>query len=167
MYRFIRKYISDYYQKLMKLPGRINYVAAGFAIGVFFGFSVWHGLHLVLSGIFASLLRKSVAAALLGAMVFNPLTSVLILTAEFKLGRIISGAPPIEFPTPITYDLDGLKALWHSGTEIFLPLLYGSLVLGTLAAIISYFLVRRSLAAYRQNIYLKRHGDEPDAGGTE
>jgi uncharacterized protein (DUF2062 family) len=103
----------------------------------------------------------------LGALVFNPLTSQFILTAEFKLGRIMTGAPPIEFPAHVTYDLEVLRALWRLGAEVFYPVFFGSLVLGTAAAVVGYFLARRSLAAYRRNVYLKRHPDGTDAPDPE
>jgi len=151
----------------MTLPGKIEDVAGGFAIGVFIGFSPWHGFHLVLAAALAALFRKNVAAGLLGAMVFNPLTSLLILTAEFKLGRIMTGSPPIEFPAHVTYDLEVLHALWRLGEEVFYPVLFGSLVLGAAAAVAGYFLVRRFLAAYRRRVYLKRHPDEPNTPDPE
>jgi uncharacterized protein (DUF2062 family) len=166
MIEYLKKRLSDYYTELMNTPGRINDVAGGFAIGVFVALSPWMGLHTVLVLALAFLFRKSLAAAILGSLVFNPFTGIFIFSLEFELGALISGSPPVEFPSHLSFDLNGLRELWRMGAGIFYPLFFGSLVLGTAAAVFSYFFVRRSLVTYRSRVYLKRHGDKQDQGDT-
>jgi len=167
MIKYLRKRISAYYTALMSTPGRIDDFAGGFAIGLIVALSPWLGLHTVLVLALATLFRKSLAAAILGSLVFNPLTGIFIFSLEFKFGALISGSPPVEFPADISLDLKGLQELWHAGAGIFYPLFFGSLVLGTAAAVLSFFFVRRSLVTYRSRVYLKRHGDKQDAGDTQ
>ena len=59
-------------------------VALGFAIGVFMSFSPFLGFHLVLSGLFAWLLRVNIAASMLGNFLGNPVTYPLMWAAYIR-----------------------------------------------------------------------------------
>lgn len=157
----IKRSIQDYYSKLMNSPGRIEEVAGGFALGVFIAFSPWLGLHTVTALLLAFILRKSYAAAVLGTLVFNPMTGMFILLADFQVGKAFLRLEHVYMPPHLSFDLDGLSHLWRSGIEIMYPLFVGSLMLGLVAAAASYFLARRSLHVYRARIYARRRRNEP------
>lgn len=153
----LRHYLSDRYNRLMNMPGKIDDVAMGFAIGVFFAFSPWLGLHTALTFVITLVLRKNFAAGILGSLVFNPFTGPFIFYLEFAVGRRLLGAEKLSLPRGMTVDFHGLKLLWHAGFDVLYPLIAGSLVLGSLMAVLSYFLLQRALQVYRAKIYLKAH----------
>ena len=158
----LRGRAHDYYLKLMETPGRIDEVAGGFALGVFFGFSPWHGFHLLLTLAFCALLRRSYAAGILGAVVFNAFTALFIFAAEMEVGRRVLHTGRIRLPPELKFNYVGLQQLFRTGKVIFYPYLVGSLIVGGLAAAISYFWIETALRAYRKRVYLrKKH--EPDA----
>jgi uncharacterized protein (DUF2062 family) len=153
---WIRKQVSDYYWKLMNVPGQINDVAIGFAIGVFIAFSPWVGFHTILAFLIVLALRKSVAAGILGTLVMNPVTGPFIYTLEFELGKRVLHYRRARIPSDFTFEVSTLHSFWHTGMRILLPITVGSVIIGAAAAVIAYFLLRRSLQAYRAKVYLKR-----------
>ena len=158
----LRQRARDYYFKLMESPGRIDQVAGGFAIGIFFGFSPWHGFHLLLTFAVCALLRRSYAAGALGAIVFNAFTAFIIFPVELEVGKRVLHSGRIRLPPELKFDYVGLRQLLHSGERLFWPYLVGSLIVGGVSAAVSYFWVETALRAYRQRVYLrKKH--EPDA----
>ena len=158
----LRRRATEYYQRLMETPGRIDQVAGGFALGVFFGFSPWHGFHFLLTMAFCALLRRSYAAGMLGAIVFNVFTGLFIFAAELEVGRRVLGIGRIRLPPELKFNYHGLRQLFTAGAHIFLPYLVGSVIVGGVAAVISYFWLRTSLKAYRERVYLRKHHG-PDA----
>ena len=157
----LRRRLADYYRRLLESPGKIDEVAGGFALGIFFGFSPWHGFHFLLTLAFCVLLRRSLAAGIIGAATFNVFTAVPIFALELKLGRLLLGGPPMTLPE-LSFNLKGLGHLYRSGATVFYPYLTGSVIVGGVAAAGGYLWLRTSLRAYRRRVYLRRK-DGPDA----
>jgi hypothetical protein len=157
-----RRRLADYYRRLMESPGKIDEVAGGFALGIFIACSPWLGLHTLLVLALCTLTRRSLAAGIMGSLVFNPLTGVFIFAAELELGRHLLHRRHLSLPRGLTLDYEGLKLLLHASGHLFLPLLIGSLIIGGAAAVIAFFWLRTSLRAYRRRVYLRRKSG-PDA----
>jgi len=156
----IREILNGWYRALMNTPGKIDDVASGFAIGFFIGMIPWYGLQTVLSLVSTKLFNKNLAAGVLGSVTSNPITMMPIFYAEYTIGRWMLGGPSADLPSPFSYDLSGLERLWQMGDHVLAPILLGSIVLGLAGGAASFFIVRRSLTAYRRRVYLKRHPDE-------
>lgn len=157
----LRARARDYYRRLMECPGQIEEVAGGFALGVFWGFSPWQGFHFLLTIAFCALLRRNMAAGVIGATVFNAFTALPIFAIELELGLLLTGQPPLTLSN-MSFDFEGMRRLMEAGKSVFIPYLIGSLVVGSAAAAVSYFWLKGSLKAYRERVYLRRHHG-PDA----
>lgn len=121
-------------------------IALGTAIGMFLAFTPTVGLQMVLVGIVAVLTRRlfhfNRLAALLMVYITNPLTIVPIYWACYRLGTI-------WFPADISREdfehllhYEGFDEWWTSFVElsvgIGLPLFFGSFIVSTITALVSY-----------------------------
>lgn len=158
----VRARMHEYYRQLMETPGRIEQVAGGFALGVFFALSPWHGFQLLITLAFCALFRLSLAAGATGTMVFNIFVAMLILPIELEVGRLVLNSGPMHLPHGMKFNLEGVRKLLDTGLEILLPWFVGSVIVGGSIATLSYFWLRGALRTYRKRIYLRRHHG-PDA----
>ncbi|MFO8057430.1 MAG: DUF2062 domain-containing protein [bacterium] len=149
----IKGHLAEYYQNLMDIPGKENDVAVGFAIGIFISFSPWIGLHLIIIFLLTHVFRKSFGAGLLASLVFNPFTAPFFWTLEFRTGRLVIGLFSRQPKQEFKISFSDFEALWDSVVQVFYPIFIGGLVLGVPAAVLSYFLVQRSLRIYRNRVY--------------
>ena len=60
--------------RLRRLPDSPEKIARGIGAGVFTTFTPFYGLHFILAGILAKILRGNIVAAILGTFFGNPLT---------------------------------------------------------------------------------------------
>lgn len=136
-------------------------IAAGCAAGVFVSFTPFMGLHFILAATIAWILRGSLIASAFGTFVGNPLTFPFIWFAAYEFGNWILG----ERSKNLHIDLsDGIftssfEKLW----PLIKPMTVGGVPLGLVAALISYYIVRRAVEAYQEK-KRRRDGLEPDGG---
>lgn len=127
-----------FWHRLQRLKHHPHQVALGVAIGVFVSFSPFIGLHGPLSVLLAFALRGSAIAAFLAQVVGNPVTFPVIWFACWQAGCFLTGTDPVG------YDFSQLS-LWTlldmMGSQL-LPFALGGLVLGLLASLPAYGLVR-------------------------
>lgn len=123
-------------------------MALAFAIGVFVAFTPTIGLHTISAIFLASLFRVNKIVAFAGSvLISNPYTQIPIFAACFWCGSILLGKK-------ISLDLDwgnlSLNTLWVQFKPVLLPLVIGSVVLGILLSIISYFIFYYGVQRYRR-----------------
>jgi hypothetical protein len=152
-------------------------IALGVATGVFISFTPTVGLQMVLGAAIATALRANRLAAILPAWISNPLTIPPIFLFNYSVGRIFIHAPDLERfrehldRTMDVFRTEGLAAairgsLTVSG-DILEALWVGSLLVGTTAAVPSYFLVRRAvLRIRRRRAERNRQPAAPGSDGT-
>ena len=151
------------------------------SIGVFCSFTPFFGLHIFLAALLAYLLKGNIVAALLGTFFGNPITWPFIAAFSVKLGQMILGHPTQNFEASLEQILEavnafmrGLISLFGYGKsdwmlvydfmkELFFPYLIGGFILGLIIALISYFIFRPIIYAYKvakakkKSKELKRH----------
>ncbi|MBI4410911.1 MAG: DUF2062 domain-containing protein [Deltaproteobacteria bacterium] len=130
--------IKHYYNALIHSHATPEEVAGGFALGVFVSMTPTLGLHMILAAGFAALFKKNAIAAALGTWVTNPLTLFPVYYFTHRVGQTMMGESRLKILRP-----DSIRDLFHMGKEIFIPLLLGGILVGLLAAFVSYFFVKR------------------------
>lgn len=155
--------------RLNRLPGTPDSISRGLFAGVFTAFTPMFGLHFVVAGILAKLMRGNVLAALLSTFVGNPLTYVPIAVVSLKVGYFMLGTETEllhersfvgkfydaghdllhNFYALFTEELANWDALLRFGHEIFIPYLIGGIVLGAVAGLAAYYLSLPMITAYQ------------------
>ena len=153
--------------RVKRLPDTPHKIAIGLAIGVFCSFTPFFGLHIFLAALLAYLCKGNIVAALLGTFFGNPITWPFIAAFSVKLGQIILGQPTHNFETSLEQIFEainaftrGLISLFGYGKsdwilvydfikELFFPYFIGGFVLGLFTALISYFIFRPIIYAYK------------------
>jgi len=153
MKKFFTGLKQKFLSKLLKLNTTSYAIAAGFASGVAVSMTPFIGFHTLLAALTALLLRASIPAAILGTLVGNPWTFILIWPLTYETGRLILKKPHIEnidFETVF----ENLKSAlftenWHTALsdaeEIILPMAVGSVVFYIATFALSYIAIRHLL----------------------
>jgi uncharacterized protein len=127
-------------KRIARLRASPQSIALGLAAGVFAACTPLLGFHIMIALAIAWLLSGNLVAAALGTAFCNPLTFPLIIAGDIKLGALILHNPPVT-AAPDTignlWSLHHLSRLWRPVIE---PMLVGSVPVGLVCALISYFL---------------------------
>lgn len=153
------------WRRVLRVSATPHQVALGCAIGVFAACTPFFGAQMLLAGGLAYLLRVSVAAALLGTFVGNPLSWPAIWSASYVAGAWMLGLDPayaaehlaahlsdsaslisasIRQPTPQVIDATVVNL-----SSILRPLALGGMLIGLIAAAVSYYPTRRAVRLFQ------------------
>ena len=165
------QWLKEHSLKLLAIRDTPNAIAGGVAIGIFFGFTPLVGLKTLLSIFFAWLTRCNIVAAAIAVTLHDvalPFMPVLFRW-EYNLGYWLL-SDPHHWP-PRLRDLHWHAREWRSWTTFFSvgrPLLLGSVIVSTPAALLVFGITRNIVLRHR-----KRHphtetsnpaGAEPKGG---
>ncbi len=145
------------FRSLLALEGDPQVKAKAFAIGVFIAFNPTYGLHTVTVIIASWAFRLPFSIILLGSLVNNPWTFFPIYGSSYMVGRwLLSFFPKFYSPIPFHLLSQQLRTLtwkdWFTQAPILIfkegfPFVVGSLFLGMVMALGSYFVVLKVLKA--------------------
>ena len=131
-------------QILLHVDDRPSRVALAFAVGVFIAFFPLLGIHTGLALVIAIAFRLSKTAILVGAWTNNPWTIAPMYSAGTLLGCFVLGVSPASLGG-IDWSLSG-RAFYDSLAAglrpLVIPFVVGNLLLGALAALASFFVLR-------------------------
>ncbi len=141
--------IRDRIRSLFQLKDSPNRLALAFALGVFIAFSPTIGLHTISCFFFAWMFRLNKVVVLFTAtLVNNPWTMVALFGSCLWFGTVITGS---EIAVP---QIAWSELTVTSAYLILKPYLWsfvaGTVVLGVVAAIISYFIIHWVVVRYRK-----------------
>ncbi|WP_455482381.1 DUF2062 domain-containing protein [Bartonella sp. B35(2025)] len=149
-------------KRILRISATPHKVALGFAIGIFLACSPFFGVHIILAVLLSWILRGNFAAAILGTIFSNPLTFLLIIMADYKVGylclSLFSNVNEISLSQIHTL-FDGLtlsnvsllfKDTWNS---IMRPMILGGILLGFIFGSLSYIGVYRAIVRFQQKRY--------------
>ncbi|WP_455481113.1 DUF2062 domain-containing protein [Bartonella sp. B12(2025)] len=152
------------YKRILRISATPHKVALGFSIGIFLACSPLFGMHIILAIFFSWILRGNFAAAIIGTVFSNPLTFLLIVMADYKVGyfclSLFSNVNEISF-SQIRVLFNGLTLsnvpLLFKGTWdlIMRPMILGGALLGFIFGGLSYIGVYRAIARFQQKRYQK------------
>lgn len=135
-------------KRVMRIPATPHAVALGLAVGIFAAFTPFYGLHIILAVMVGWAVSANVAAAAIGTAFANPLTIPLIFSATYTLGRVILNIGHHSVSIGEFFELLNdwnFAELWI----VFLQLSIGSIVLGSIAAILAYILALKATKRFR------------------
>lgn len=155
--------------RLHRLPDPPEKIARGIWAGVFTTFTPFYGLHFVVAGTIAWVMRGNILAALLATFFGNPLTYlpigiVALNTGYFLMGGNLTldlerslGRKFVDAGDDLTGNLwdwlqgrppdwGGLELFWH---DVFYPYMIGGIIPGIVTATIAYFISEPLIRAYQ------------------
>ncbi len=152
--------------RLRRLPDSPERIARGIWAGVFTTFTPFFGIHFVIAGFVAFVMRGNWLAALLATFFGNPLTYVPIAATSLWFGHRLLGTEPgnqdlgaeikgawgdiwhnfIAIFTPEPMAWRGLAEFYDG---IFYPFMIGSIIPGIIAGTIAYYLSVPVIRAYQ------------------
>ncbi|EJF75222.1 DUF2062 domain-containing protein [Bartonella alsatica] len=151
-------------KRILRISATPHKVALGFSIGIFLACSPLFGMHIILAIFFSWILRGNFAAAIIGTVFSNPLTFLLIIMADYKIGyfclSLFSNVNEISL-SQIQILFSGLtlsnvsqlfKGAWDS---IMKPMILGGTLLGFIFGGLSYIGVYRAIVRFQQKRYQK------------
>lgn len=119
--------------RLIRLQAEPEDIAKGFALGIFIGMTPTFGFQMLIAIFLALLLKENKIAAAIGVWITNPLTAPFIYALEYESGRLLLGMDRAHLPREFSFD--AAKSL---GWDVLLPLTVGSVLYGTLCAILAF-----------------------------
>jgi uncharacterized protein len=139
-------------QILLQVEDSPTRVAAAFGLGVFIAFFPLLGIHTGMALVIAILLRLNRVAILVGCWINNPWTIAPMYSAGTLLGCALLGVAPGS-PVAIDWSLKGrafYRALVATLRPLVWPFVVGNLVLGVVAGLVAFLLLRTLLARRAQ-----------------
>jgi uncharacterized protein len=130
-----RRSLRYIYLRFIRLRSSPAAIARGLAAGVFAGCFPLFGLQTIIGVSIAAIIRGNKLMAAAGTWVSNPLTYVPIYAFNLALGQQILGQEP---GLTDRLNLDSWQGFMDAGQALMIRLLMGSVVVGAIAAVISY-----------------------------
>lgn len=119
-------------------------IAAGLALGIFFGFLIPIA-QIPFSAGFAVLLRANVPTAVASTLVTNPLTFGPIYYLAYQVGATLLGEeaepPPMAVAGPETDDSLSMEEIWEKISGVGKPLVLGLVIFAVVGGVGAYLLV--------------------------
>lgn len=143
----MKRKIKELIKSVLHMKGKPKDVALAFSIGVFIAFFPIFGIHTIMAIGGAWALGLSPAVALAGTLVNNPWTIAFIYGSGLYVGLAVTGR-----------DLGGIDISWGNLTmdtmvmlvkTLFIPFSIGCILLGVVAALISYVVTLKTVVSYR------------------
>jgi len=142
------RYIRERIRALLELDDPPHKLALAFALGVFVAFSPTVGLHIVSCFFLAWVFRVSKVVVLSASFINNPWTVVPLYGFCIWFGIKITGN---DVPVPhIAWNELTISTVYFTVKPYLWPFIAGTLVLGTVAAILSYFGFFWAVVRYRK-----------------
>ncbi len=136
---------------ITKLRSSPKAIAGGLGLGTFIAFTPTVGVQLILAVIIATFFNLNRPAAMIPVWITNPLTVAPIYTFNYWLGSTLCNGPPLSEVSGLFVDIgrtmahlefweikEQFLAILHMGKDILLPLLAGSIIVGTITGLIVY-----------------------------
>jgi uncharacterized protein len=130
-------YFRDRLRSIMQLDDPPQRLALAFGLGVFIAFSPTIGLHFLTCLLIAVIFRLSKLVIITASLVMNPWTMIPLYGFCLWFGLLITGAD-IE-PPQIAWNELGLMDLFTVVKPYLWPFVAGTLVVGAVGGILSYF----------------------------
>lgn len=148
-------------KRILRLTASPHAVAAGVAAGVFASFTPFMGFHFIIAFVVAYLIAGNLLASALGTFFGNPLSFPIIWASTYTTGNFIihgtsgpSNGQGLESLAQADWmelgwggTLDLISNLWE---PLFLPMLVGSVPLGSCFAIAAYLITRWASRTFKE-----------------
>ena len=139
-----REAIKIRFRKILSVDEPPHRISLAFAIGIFIAFSPTIGLHTVSAVAAAWLFELNLAVMMAGTLVNNPWTFVFVYGGSICFGNFIWRNGTSCLPEGL-----GKEELWDYLKAMPVPFFTGTIILGIIAALLSYFIMCRVLVVYK------------------
>lgn len=139
MYHYFNK-VKEHFVQIIILDGSPHRASLAFAIGVFIAFSPHLGLHTVSAFALAWISRLNLPIMLSAVFINNPWTMIPMYGFCLCVGNYLLGKGFHCFPAGLS---GGELVVFLKNAP--LPFVVGTLVTGTIASVISYFILKKIL----------------------
>ena len=140
------------YGKIVREKATPEYIARGWAIGMFYGCLIPFGLQLACSLPTSFLLKGSKIGATLGTLLTNHVTIFFIYPAQCYVGNKIMGGnltfAEVKELFKDVLELQNFSALWKIGQELVVAFFIGGAILTAVMTPITYYVVKYSVINY-------------------
>ena len=141
------KYI---FKRVTRIPDKSHAIAIGCACGVGVSMTPTVGFQLLLTALFAFILRGNIVAGLLATAIGNPITFPFIWIGSYKLGNLVIGQSAlsegnIHFIVMLDFNLLIEKVL-----PIFIPMMVGGTIMAIISGLITYYLIIGMIDEYKR-----------------
>ncbi len=151
---FFRRHLIRLYAKIVREKASPEYVARGWAIGMFYGCMVPFGFQLILSIPTAFLLKGSKIGATVGTLITNHFTIFIIYPVQCYVGALLMGrGRGLDEISRIMEDVirrQSYEALWGIGADLVVGFFIGGALLTAVMTPLTYFFVKALVIRYRK-----------------
>ena len=143
-------------------------IAFGMALGIFVGMLPIMGIQMVVVSLFALPLRANLKAALVGVWISNPITFIPMYYGCYRFGLLFTSTPKLTWEAfkklleLLAWDWsqipESLGRLVELSGDILMPLWVGSLILGVILAVPTYFITFWFVVGYRTRLAAHKKG---------
>ncbi len=141
------------YLRFIRLRATPASISRGFAIGIFWGMFPLPGVQMLTAIVTAALFRSNKLAAAAGTWLSNPLTTLPLTAFNFEVGRRLLDREAIAFSRSSLRSIDGLLEL---GSDFVISYLFGCFVVGSVVAVVFYFLGLPLIQFNRRRVAARR-----------
>ena len=134
----ITEKLKALYNKIVREQASPEYIARGWAIGMFWGCICPFGLQLLFSIPTSFILKGSKIGATIGTLITNHFTIFLIYPVQCYVGCLITGRP-------LSYE-----ALMNTGFDLIVGFLVGGALFAAIMTPLTYFGVKRMVINFRR-----------------
>ncbi len=146
----MKKLKKRFREKIQKFIGEPRLIAKSFALGSFIGVTPLVGMQILISLMLAAIFRLSKSAIVIGVINTNWTKGLLLYPLNYKLGSwLLGNHSNINIHDLLTGNI--FMNLYHAGSEVFISLLIGGFITGSVISAIYYFLILKILKQ-KQNI---------------
>tara|TARA_Y100000031_G_C7883968_1_gene232071 strand:+ start:33 stop:470 length:438 start_codon:yes stop_codon:yes gene_type:complete len=139
-----REAIKTGFQQILSIDEPPHRISLAFAVGIFIAFSPTFGLHTVSAVAAAWLFKLNLTVIIAGTLVNNPWTIVFVYGSSICFGSFV-----LQNGTSCLLEGVGKDELLTYLKAMPMPFLTGTIILGIIVAIISYFVLYQVLVRYR------------------
>lgn len=125
------------YYRFLRLRGSQQEIARGLAAGVFTGLFPIFGLQIAAGILLAILVKGNKIMAAAGTWISNPLTSIPLFFINYQVGCWLLG---YSYQSIKSEDFQSWETIAQLGNQFMTALIVGCFFMGTVCAIVSYFL---------------------------
>ena len=151
---FYRRHLIRLYAKIVREKASPEYIARGWAIGMFYGCLIPFGFQLILSIPTAFLLRASKVGATVGTLITNHFTIFIIYPVQCYVGALLMGrGRGLDEISRIMEDVirrQSYEALWGIGLDLVIAFFIGGALLTAVMTPLTYFFVKGLVIRYRR-----------------
>ena len=146
---FYRRHLIRLYAKIVREKASPEYIARGWAIGMFYGCLVPFGFQLILSIPTAFLLKASKIGATVGTLITNHFTIFIIYPVQCYVGALLMGRGRGRIMEDVIRR-QSYEALWSIGLDLVAAFFIGGALLTAVMTPLTYFFVKGLVIRYRK-----------------